>query len=348
MKYFSIACFLLIVSLGFSQGKNTVYLVGDAGEDTIPGAALRLLKEQLLKDTQSTVIFLGDNVYPNGLVKNSRVSQKHLESQLQLLNDFPGQAYFVPGNHDWDAQKKTGLAKLKDEQDYVEAYMKSKTIVANRNSGTFYPADGLPGPVSVMLSPTLRLLMFDSQWFLQFYKKNKIVSKKYTKELFYQRLDSLLAFSKANHEQVILAAHHPMYTNGQHSKSRQPWRFLVNRTPFQLFGLLGLNRLYSQDIAQPRYKKMRNKMLDILTKYDNVTYVSGHDHNLQCFKEGKTRYLVSGSGSKLSPLSRRKKFKAVFEDDSKTGFIRLEYTEAGKPVTTVFRAGEKEVVLPDY
>jgi hypothetical protein len=348
MKRSFASFFLLFTSFAFAQTiKSTVYLVGDAGEDTIPGTALLLLKEEMIKNPESTVLFLGDNVYPNGLVKGNRISEKHLTSQLQLLNDFPGRVYFIPGNHDWDGQKRTGLQRVKDEQEYVEAYMKNKTTVANRNEGSFLPAAGLPGPESILLSPGLRLVIYDSQWFLHFYKKNTTGTKKQTRELFYKKLDSLLTAAKANNEQVILAAHHPMYTNGQHSKYKQPWRFIINRTPLQVFGLLGLDRLYSQDIAQPRYKKLRKKMLGIITKYENVTYVSGHDHNLQCFMIGNTKYIVSGAGSKLSRFRRKKRFDAVFEDDSRTGFVRLEYT-GGKSTTTIFRSGEKEKVLEGY
>ncbi|MFL5765517.1 MAG: metallophosphoesterase [Bacteroidia bacterium] len=340
--------FFLPLLLSAQSASRFVYLVGDAGEDTTAGPALLRLKEELNSHSKSTVLFLGDNVYPNGLKKGDRISEKHLLSQLQLLNDFPGQAYIVPGNHDWDGQKRTGLDRLKDEQDFVEAYMQTATTVANRSAGSFFPKNGLPGPASVMADPKLRLVLIDTQWFLQFYKKNVNGSKKKTISEFYARLDSLLSFSKAHGETVIVAAHHPMYTNGQHSKSRQPWRFLINRTPFQLFGLLGLDRLYSQDIDQPRYKKMRKKMLGIFSKYDNVIYVSGHDHNLQCFREGSTRYIVSGAGSKLSHLQKKKRFDSVFQDDSRTGFIRLELKEDGAVETTIFQSGAPEKKLEGF
>jgi hypothetical protein len=199
-----------------------------------------------------------------------------------------------------------------------------------------------------MLSKKLRLIIIDTQWFLHFYKKGKEGTKKHTKELFYTRLDSLLAFAKNNNEQVIIAAHHPLYSNGSHSRAKQPLRFLINRTPLQLFGLMGVNRLYSQDIDQPRYKKMRKRMLDVFSKYDNITFVSGHEHNLQCFKENKNRYVVSGSGSKLSKLSRRKRFDPVFTDDSKTGFVKVNYSIIDYISTTIYRAGEEPKILEGY
>ncbi len=326
----------------------SVYLVGDAGEDTIPGKALLMLKDELTKNPNSTVVFLGDNVYPSGLKVNNKSSALHLESQLQILKEYNGKVYFIPGNHDWDAQKRKGSKILKNQELYVEDYLKIKTTVENKDQETFLPKDGLPGPETVLLANGLRLIIIDTQWFLHLYKKNSKGTKKETKELFYKRLDSILIAAKKNHEQVIVAAHHPIYTNGQHAKAKQPFRFLVNYTPFQVFGLLGINRLYSQDIAQPRYKKMRKNMLTIFNKYDNIAYVSGHDHNLQCFKEIGNRYVVSGSGSKRSHLLKRKKFNSIFQDDKKTGFIKLDYTVDGYNSTTIYRVGEDVKVLEGY
>jgi len=321
------------------QEVSTVYLVGDAGEDTIPGKALLLLKDELLGHPNSTVVFLGDNVYPSGLVTQSRRSCAHLESQLQILKEYKGRIYFVPGNHDWDAQRRNGLAALKCQQMYVEDYLKSNSAAANKNEHPFLPINGLPGPETVMLNGHLRLIALDTQWFLHYYKKNKNGSKKQTKELFYSRFDSLLNYASQHKEQVLVTAHHPMYTNGEHARRLQPLRFLINYTPLQVFGLMGLNRLLTQDLSQPRYKKMRKKMLRSLDKYDNIIYASGHDHNLQYFKEKGNGYIVSGCGSKRSHLRKQKRFEPVFEDDQHTGFVKLEYGTEGKVKISIYRPG---------
>ena len=154
--------------------------------------------------------------------------------------------------------------------------------------------------------------------------------------------------AKQNNEQVIITAHHPLFTNGQHSKSKQPMRFLINYTPLQLFGSLGLNRLLSQDMAQPRYKKMRKMMLRAFDQYGNIIYASGHEHNLQCFKEGPNKYIVSGAGSKLSTLRKNKKFDSVFQDDTKSGFIKIEYAVDGNLTTTIYRVDEMPKLLEGY
>ncbi len=341
---------LLFFFQSFAQDalQHKVYLVGDAGEDTIPGKALLMLKDELIANSNSSVIFLGDNVYPSGLKKNNKESLLHLESQLQILKEYKGNVFFIPGNHDWDAQKRNGLNVLKNQEEYVQDYLKKNSSVLNKEKTTFLPKYGLPGPATVMLADRLRLIIIDTQWFLHFYKKNSIGSKNETKELCYKRLDSLLAFSKINNEQVIIAAHHPIYSNGQHGRTKQPFRFFINCTPLQIFGLLGLNRLYSQDLSGPRYRKMCKEMLSSISKYDNIVYASGHEHNLQCFKKNANRFIVSGSASKRSKLMSRKRFDSVFQDDKTTGFIKLEYTEDKYKSTTIYRVGEKEKVLEGY
>lgn len=351
MKRFYLKLTLLLFSLSLSAQENkgySVYLIGDAGEDAEPGKALLMLKEELLSHPKSAVIFLGDNVYPEGLKANDKKSEAHLESQLQLLKEYTGQVYFISGNHDWKAQKRKGLQQVKNQQDFVEAYLKNKSTVANRNSSTFLPENGLPGPETVMLNDKLRLIIIDTQWFLQLYKKNFIQSKKYTKQLFYSHLDSLLNLAKQNNEQVIVAAHHPIFTNGLHSRSAQPFRFLVNYTPFQVFGLMGLNRLLSQDIDQRPYKKMRNRMLQSFKQYNNIIYASGHDHNLQFFKQDGCKYIVSGCGSKLSHLQKKRKFDSVFQDDTKTGFVKIVFDESGGNTTIIYQSNEKEKVLEGF
>src|SRR5687768_11597733 len=100
----SIILYLFIFFSVLLQAQNdslySVYLIGDTGDNIVPGKALLMLKEQLVKDSNSTVVFLGDNVYPNGLRKNNPNSVKCLESQLQLLSNYKGKAFFIPGNHD--------------------------------------------------------------------------------------------------------------------------------------------------------------------------------------------------------------------------------------------------------
>ncbi|MCK6648993.1 MAG: metallophosphoesterase [Bacteroidia bacterium] len=346
IKNIHLVFFLLCFSLLNAQETKrfSVYLIGDAGENTQPGAALLELKKQIESDPQSAVVFLGDNVYPAGLKKKDPNTILRINAQLNMLKDYKGAAYIIPGNHDWAAQTIKGKAVLLEQQNYVDSVCKTFSI-SNNNSGSFFPKNALPGPEAVLIAPGVRLVMIDTQWFLHAFKKNKSGSKKQTEKTFYFRLDSILLYAKQNNEQVIVAGHHPIYTNGEHSRKMQPLRFMINYVPpFQLFGAAGLYRLFSQDIDHHQYKKMRKELLAIFRKYDKVVYVCGHDHNMQLFVQENDTYIVSGAGSKLSKLRKKKRFESMWNDDSSTGFIRLDILENGSLNMRVFKTTEPKVL----
>jgi len=330
------------------QSSFTVYLIGDAGEDTTSGKALLMLENELKNNPESAVIFLGDNVYPSGFSKKNANSKLRLESQLRILNNYKGQAYFIPGNHDWDAQKRKGLKKIKEQQVYVDDYLKKNSRISNKDLGAFYPAEGLPGPSTVMLNDSLRLIMIDTQWFLHFHKKNKKGTKKKTAADFYKNLDSLLNYSELHGEKILITAHHPVFTNGNHCSNRQPWRFLTSYTPFKIIGWCGVDRFLSQDITSLRYSRMRKRMLDCLDKHSNIIYASGHDHNVQFHRQGTNKFIVSGNGSKVSRLKKKAHFESYFQDDSATGFVKIEYFPGNTTRTTIYRTGQEMKVLEGY
>jgi hypothetical protein len=67
---------------------------------------LNLLKTKLdSADSNSMLIFLGDNIYPNGMPKESdkdyALAKQKLEDQLDITKNFKGKTLVIPGNHDW-------------------------------------------------------------------------------------------------------------------------------------------------------------------------------------------------------------------------------------------------------
>ncbi|UPT67344.1 MAG: hypothetical protein M0D57_01205 [Sphingobacteriales bacterium JAD_PAG50586_3] len=243
-------------------------------------------------------------------------SERNLLCQLKIVQDYPGNVVFVPGNHDWDEGKAGGLKTIKTEQQYIEDYRSKMYPDVKKIPILFKPTAGKPGPESYLISPGIRMIALDTQWFLHFYKKDNLKDKtrKQTAEAFYNGLDSLLNYCQTHNEKALLVYHHPLFTNGGHGARKQPLRFLINYTPFQLLGLIGGNRYFVQDIPQPRFKKMRNRMLAIMGKYKGVINASGHEHYLQHYTHGDDHFIVSGSGSKLS----HKKVDIYKEDFLKT------------------------------
>ncbi len=350
--------FLLLLSLQvFAQEVSpvfTVYLIGDTGKDTVMSPGIKLLKSEITKHPNSTVVFLGDNVYPNGLSIDSRhpeiitLQQKKMIAQLDIFKNYPGKVFMVPGNHDWNKEKWSGKQQIKDEAIFVENYLQAHSKLSNGPQGVFFPKDAGPGPVSIFLKDSLRLILFDTQWWLQqqFFHpvgKEEGKSKRATKKRFYLELDSLLANAKTNHEKVIIGAHHPLFTNGRHNAKRQPWRFLINYTPLQILGIFGLNRMLMQDVPQPRYGRMVKDLLRIIDKYDNITYASGHDHNLQFSKHKKMYHVVSGAGSMHSNKIKDDEC-TLYICKGQSGFFKLSYYPGGRVLVEVLGTYNGEVV----
>jgi predicted phosphodiesterase len=332
---------------------HRVYLIGDAGKDTIPGTALVRLKNDLYSDPISSVVFLGDNVYFQGLeIKENtsayKASEKKLLSQLKILDNYKGNVIFIPGNHDWRAGRCGGVKAVEKQAEYINNYLKT-TSVKNKDEANFIPSPGYPGPSSVMLAEDIRLIALDTQWWLQdllFQKTLKNGNKKQTSSKAMSDLDSLLALSATMNQKVIVAAHHPVFTSGSHGRKWTVIRALVNYTPFQVFGLMGMNRLLSQDIYQPRYKKLNKEFLQVMDKYQNVVIASGHDHNLQYYRYKGNRYIVSGSGSKLSGIRKNSTGnECLFQEDKNTGYFVLTYYSNGSVKITAVHGPEAQLLV---
>ena len=150
-------------------------------------------------------------------------------------------------------------------------------------------------------------------------------------------LDSLLTLAEQSKKIPLFLSHHPLVTYGFHSKSREPLRFLNNYTPFQLLGLLGVNRAMLSDIKQPRYRRMVNKLLAVLQKHTPYVCVAGHEHNLQHIVQENAAYIISGAGSKLKPVPEKSKsITALRFSKSASGFAVLRFIKNMPPKLILF------------
>ncbi|MFN7120016.1 MAG: metallophosphoesterase, partial [Saprospiraceae bacterium] len=149
------------------QGKvtHTMFLIGDAG-NAAPGAippAVALLQDKLraTKDPKNaSVVFLGDNLYPNGFAPKREEAERAIDEyrlrvQLDAVKDFPGQIFFVAGNHDWYTW---GIQGLKQERKFIEEYLGRENV--------WLPKPGCGDPVEVELNKDLVVVLLDSEWYL--------------------------------------------------------------------------------------------------------------------------------------------------------------------------------------
>lgn len=315
----------------------SIYLIGDTGKDTIPSEVLFLLAFDALDKPNSSVVFLGDNVYPTGNSYKSgtkaKKAQRILQSQLELFSTYRGTLFLIPGNHDWAAGKRGGEKAVLRQKAIVDSFSRSSMLVTNTDS-VYFPAPGLPGPFAFNVHPQIQLVLIDSQWWLHrgLFRKTHGAggrSVRAEKAHFLITLDSLLAGAEKNGRMTLVAGHHPIFSNGKHSHRAEPIRFLLNYTPLAIFHLFGLDRLLVQDMYQPRNKRFRTQLRSVIAKHSGVVYASGHEHNLQVMKDRSNYFVVSGAGAKLSATDRYR-YPAMFMEDRQQGFFRLDLMSNGE------------------
>lgn len=322
----------------------TVYLIGDVGAPDLEGEPSLLLMRRMMMETgmQSATIFLGDNVYMNGLPAPDRfdreVSEKRLNAQLDILKGYPGEKYMIPGNHDWNHSGRGGLEAVTREQRYVNEYLTDENIVVG---GDFYvPGDGCPGPYEVRLSDNLVLIALDSEWWLHPFNRpygdNSNCGAATEEEMLVQVEDII---RKNSGDDILVVAHHPLMTRGEHGgfftfkdhlfplTMLYDWMYL----PLPVIGsIYPFARRYGgilQDIPHPRYQAYISGLLDIFAKYDNVTYAAGHEHALEYFKYNNLPHIVSGSGCKTDYVKPGGGASYVHKVK---GFVQVDYHENGE------------------
>ncbi len=316
-----------------------LFLIGDAGEPKFEEQepSLKLLQKHLDRaNEQSAVVFLGDNIYPAGLPVHPKdepkteerlLMEKKLNESLKILKNFKGKPFFVPGNHDWNDNKKGGLARIKAQAQYIESTLESTKV--------FYPEDGCSGPKIKVLSDDLALLLIDSEWWLYDWSKEPNMNQDCDikdREAFLIAVEDAVRVHRDKH--IVVAMHHPLYTQGHHGGYFPAKYYLFPLTDLNeklYIPLPGLGFLYplyrqsggsNQDLSNPKYQALRKGILEATASTKGVIFAGGHEHSLQYIPKHEHFFITSGSGCKQSPLRRGKNADFAHEHE---GFARIAF-----------------------
>lgn len=311
VRVFMAVWLVLSAAIAVSQPvKFRLYLIGDAGKTSVATEGIpQLIQQSYRPEVPSGVVFLGDNIYPKGMPahgeKGRDEAEEILKAQVGLFRDASVPIIFVPGNHDWKKGKSEGWQYIQNQQQWLDSL--------HLRHVRMLPEGGCPGPVEVVLSDGLVLLVIDSQWFLHPWNKpagsESPCDVKEPADLFIQLQDMIRRHAG---KQIVVAAHHPIFTYGEHGGE-----FTVKD---HLFPLLDVNKnLYLplpivgsiypfyrkifgniQDVAHPVNKQYRQLMIELLEQYPGIIYANGHEHSLQYSIKDSVHYITSGSGSKTS------------------------------------------------
>jgi hypothetical protein len=158
---------------------------------------------------------------------------------------------------------------------------------------TLLPRDGCPGPVEIPLTDAATLIILDTQWFLHPWGKPDEEGPCDAKTA----ADALVllndALSRNAGKRIIVAAHHPLITYGEHGGTFSVKDHLFPFTainaklyiPMPVIGsLYPIYRSWLgdiQDTAHPLNKELTRSISSLLAEYPGSIYVAGHEHSLQ-------------------------------------------------------------------
>ncbi len=288
--------------------KHRFVLIGDAGNADHKNSSelLNQIKNTFSEyDKNSTLLFLGDNIYQKGMPdkksEERKIAEKKLDAQIDLAKNFPGKTYFIAGNHDW----YSGLKGLTEQKDYV---------VKALGKNSFLPKE-YESIKSIDIDDDLQLVFIDSEWFLQNWNHHFNINKGsdiQTREDFFEEFRSLL--NKGQNKITLVIMHHPIVSNGIHGGyySFQSHLAPIKKFPLPILGTIinyGLKTSGASpaDLQNKTYTEFTNRLKTIAKNQENVIFVSGHDHNLQYIDDDGIKQIISGSASKTEPAKAKQK-----------------------------------------
>ncbi|HEY1025655.1 MAG TPA: metallophosphoesterase [Sphingobacteriaceae bacterium] len=287
-----------------------IFLIGDTGAIAKhkPDPVMQMLRDQIMENANSAVVFLGDNAYPRGLPPEGNILRKEAEIILnkhkEALDGYDGRVIFISGNHDWNNGRRNGLDYLLRQEQYLGKLFDDRQVML--------PKFGCPGPEVVDIAEGVVLVLINTQWWMQ--KGIRPVGPAFgctvhSDEDFFSRLEQV--FIENREKRILVAGHAPIYSYAIHGGR---FKLKHHLFPFTLYhrkayvpvpvigSLLPLYRKFigaKEDIAHPRYRRLRHKLKNLFKQYPGIIYAAGHEHNLQYITKDGGHFIVSGAGSKL-------------------------------------------------
>src|SRR6266487_2126227 len=130
--YWIVLLILLLPLSGYAQQSRTqinsrFIIIGDAGRlrDGKNAVVEAVTKYISASDSNTTVLFLGDNIYPKGFPDEEDKTYSSGAAVLETLQtpfkNYQAKVYVVPGNHDWQKGGSDGWQNIKRQGQFVKS-----------------------------------------------------------------------------------------------------------------------------------------------------------------------------------------------------------------------------------
>lgn len=335
---------------------TSIFLLGDAGTAALePDPNLVELTRQAAGSPRgSVIVYLGDNIYPKGLPAEGAAgraeAERRLEVQLEVARKSQRRAIFLAGNHDWERWGAGGQGAIERVSEYLRERVKGLSIQL--------PDSACPGPATLDLGTTVRLVFLDTQWWLHNRSKPYGVSSRCAaidEDQVVAQLKATLASAGQRH--VIVAGHHPFASGGEKGgywsigkhlfplRDFKRWLWIPLPVLGSIYPVARMLGVTNQDLANGRNEYMRRRLGEAFAVKPPLLYAAGHDHNLQVFQGPHAKYtIVSGSGIVDHQTAVRYRSGTLYAA-RKPGFMRFDVDRRGRvrlSVHVISKTGPEE------
>ena len=320
---------------------TSLFLIGDAGHADRPDhPVVSAVREAASSDpARSLILYLGDNAYPRGLPEKDApgraAAEVRLNTQIDAARASGAATIFISGNHDWAKMGSDGWDQVRREAGYV--------VERGGPGFRFLPEGGCPGPVTVDVGRSVRLVLLDTQWWLHESAKPVDPTSTCPTDSEAEVLGALRdAMRGASGRHVFVVGHHPPASGGPHGgyfplvdhlfplREFRKWLWLPLPIIGSAYPLARQNGISPQDLSSGAYRHMRDSLESVFRDTPPLAFLAGHEHGLQVLSGGGVRHvLVSGSGS-FDHNSAVRKLDSTRYAARKPGFMRVDVLEDGR------------------
>ncbi|HEX9726926.1 MAG TPA: hypothetical protein VGA37_00305 [Gemmatimonadales bacterium] len=319
--------------------EHSLFLIGDVGNPASPvEPVLAALHTAMARNApHSTVVFLGDNIYPRGMLRVGHADRADSERRVVMqVHAVPAasRGFFIMGNHDWRRGADDGWQAVKDQEAFIISLARSSVRVA--------PGDGCPGPETVDLSPQLRLVLLDTQWWLHGDVKPRDPESACPTDSMGEIATAIRGtVAAAGDRHVVVVGHHPLVSGGVHGgrfdwkdhvfplRALKRWLWIPLPIIGSLYPLVRGGGISSQDMPSSTNRRLRDSLSAAFAGIP-IAYAAGHDHNLQVLHGDQAQFLLVSGAGYYGHTSKAFRTPETYFARATSGFMQIDILTDGR------------------